>query len=146
MWGSDENWLDEASHPLWVQTFPVYCSTDELAEAFDHLDARVRAAVHERVRIAVMVDVTRARTGSAVNRKRISETFEETERIAAHIIVAQAFVVRTKFQRGALRAVLWLSNLKPSWKIRVFIDRTTARAWLSEMLATDFVVGSSALS
>ncbi len=130
-----QSWLDRSQDPIWIQTFPARYEQAELDAAFDHLDACVSDVVKRGVRSSLLVDISRTRVGNARIRQRVSKTFARTHRIARHVVVAQAFVVANRIQRGALTATLWL--FAPAWPIQVFTSRDDALAWLRERHARD---------
>ncbi|MFK7987128.1 MAG: hypothetical protein AB8I08_13975 [Sandaracinaceae bacterium] len=126
------HWLDETRGGLWVQTLPPKCGDRELTLAFDHMDRRVEAATTFEDPLGLVLDHRFAEVGTPVQRRRIAETFARAQRVASHLIKAQAFVVDTAPQRGALTATLWL--VSPSWPLKVFTDRLSAIAWVSNRM------------
>ena len=125
---SEGSWLDGSLRPIWQQTFPTQYTEAQLSDAFDALDAMVATAVRDRDRISLLVDVTRVQGSSARNRQRITKSFQLTSKTAAELVVGQAFVMRSAFQRGALTAIFWW--VRPGWKIETFETRAEALAWL----------------
>lgn len=125
---TEGSWLDGSLRPIWQQTFPAQYTEAQLSGAFDALDAMVAAAVRNRDPISLMVDVTRVQGSSARNRQRIAKSFQLTSKTAAEVVVGQAFVMRSAFQRGALTAIFWW--VRPGWTIETFETRAEALAWL----------------
>ncbi|MEM6958475.1 MAG: hypothetical protein AAF411_27910 [Myxococcota bacterium] len=129
-----EDWLDGSLAPIWQQRWPTRYGDDEVHYAFDRLDDVVGSYAEGHEPISLLVDISRTRVGTPVQRKRISQTFRRTQAIASHVVVCQAFVVRTKMQRGALTATLWLFD--PGWEIRVFASMGEAVDWARGMHET----------
>ena len=128
------SWLDDRHDPIWVQTFPARYTDAELFYAFDRLDAVVVEAAAKRGRFCLVSDVTRARVGNAVHRRRIAQTFSRTRHLLGDRVAGQAFVMKHAMQRGALTAILWLGT--PPWPIEVFAALDEAMAWSRLQLAT----------
>ena len=129
----EDDWLDGSLAPIWQQFWPKRYDDDDIRRAFDRLDGVVRRYANENEPISLLVDISRAKVGTPVQRKRISQTFRRTQAIASHVVVCQAFVVRTRVQRGALTATLWLFD--PGWELRVFETMGEAIDWAKEMHA-----------
>ena len=127
-------WLDATRERIWVHTFPSRYSDAELFAAFDELDALVAKVAKDGHRYCLLSDVTRARVGNAVHRKRIAETFTATRRLMGDRVAGQGFVMAHPVQRGALTAILWLA--RPPWPIETFATRDAAITWAEGKLRT----------
>jgi hypothetical protein len=128
------SWLDATRDRIWVQTFPPRYTDTELFHAFDELDALVARVARDGHRYCLISDVTRARVGNAVHRKRIAETFTTTRRLMGDRVAGQGFVMAHAVQRGALTAILWLG--RPPWPIETFATREAAIVWAEQKLRT----------
>ncbi len=126
------SWLDATRDRIWVQTFPSRYTDAELFAAFDELDALVAEVARRSGSYCLISDVTRARVGNAVHRKRIGETFSKTRRLLGDRVAGQGFVMKNAVQRGALTAILWLG--RPPWPIETFATREAAIAWAEQKL------------
>lgn len=123
-----QDWLDGRHDPIWIQTFPSTYSDAELDHAFDALDALIARMAPSGRYLYMISDVSTVRVGNAVHRRRIAKSFAHTARRMGGKVGGQAFVLRSRVQRGALTATLWLSH--PPWPIEVCGTMDEAMAWM----------------
>ncbi|MEM7606866.1 MAG: hypothetical protein AAF411_16035 [Myxococcota bacterium] len=82
-----EAWLDGTHDPIWWQIWPPRYTDAEVFDAMDKLDNLIRERVAKQAPMALLVDVSRTRVGSPVQRKRISNTFRLTQSIARDLVI-----------------------------------------------------------
>ncbi len=120
--------IDDSQWPLVLITWPEHPVTDEDVDVFvAERRKQVPRGKHVTLHLTEGGSGLRSR-----QRRRMAEYLREDAELVRGRLLASALVARNPVIRGMITALSWLTS--PPFTQRVFADRASAEAWLSEVL------------
>lgn len=124
--------FDESRWPLVIVTYPEQTEEADFFAHLDLLDANIRRTVAARAKTALIYDITSGYRAPASVRKAQADWMKKNATVTRQNCVGIAFVMTSAVVRGALTAILWMSDMPAPYTVVATVEE--AERWCTEKL------------
>ena len=132
----DHPWVSNKRMPIYRWTFPREATDEELMAC---LLARDDWAFRVRYHFAWIIDLSNITSAPATQRRALANHLKHYEEFSERWNAGSALVVPSRWLRGVVTAVFWISP--PKYPHETFSELGTAEHWARERLAAKLSQG-----